>query len=84
MVCQECAGQEQIYSVSYKITTDDKFLQNMMLSVDALPARTEPNLESIKGQRHSRLLDMGENSTLAHRLTLHTVSMPASVMSAVA
>ena len=42
--------QEQVYSVSYKITTDDKFLQNMMRSVDALPARTEANLESINGR----------------------------------
>ena len=42
--------QEQDYSVSYKITTDDKFLPNMMKSVDALPARTEANLESIKGR----------------------------------
>ena len=25
--------QEEVYSVSYKITTDDKFLQNMMRSV---------------------------------------------------
>ena len=40
--------QEQVYSVSYKITTDDKFLQNMLRSVDALPARTEANLESVK------------------------------------
>ena len=39
--------QEQTYSISYKITTDDKFLQNTMRSVDALPARTEANLESI-------------------------------------
>ena len=31
--------QEEVYSVSYKITTDDKFLQNMMRSVDALPAK---------------------------------------------
>ena len=42
--------QEQVYSVSYKIATDDKFLQNMMRSVDALPARTEANLESINGR----------------------------------
>ena len=35
---------------SYKITTDDKFLLNMMRSVDALPARTEANLESINGR----------------------------------
>ena len=42
--------QEQVYSVSYKITTDDKFLQNMMRSVDALPARTEANLESVNGR----------------------------------
>ena len=41
--------QEQVYSISYKITTDDKFLQNMMRSVDALPARTEANLESVNG-----------------------------------
>ena len=42
--------QEQVYTVSYKITTDDKFLQNMMRSVDALPARTEANLESVNGR----------------------------------
>ena len=41
--------QEQVHSVSYKITTDDKFLQNMM-RVDALPARTEANLESVNGR----------------------------------
>ena len=42
--------QEQVYSVFYKITTDDKFLRNMMRSVDALPAKTEANLESINGR----------------------------------
>ena len=42
--------QEEVLSVSYKITTDDKFLQNMMRSVDALPARTEANLESVNGR----------------------------------
>ena len=42
--------QEQVYTVSYKITTDDKLLQNMMRSVDALPARTEANLESVNGR----------------------------------
>ena len=42
--------QEEVYSVSYKITTDDKFLQNMMRSVDALPAKTEANLESVNGR----------------------------------
>ena len=42
--------QEHVHSVSYKITTDDKFLQNMMRSVDALPARTEANLESVNGR----------------------------------
>ena len=42
--------QEKVYSVCYKITTDDKFLQNMMRSVDALPARTEANLESVNGR----------------------------------
>ena len=42
--------QKQVYSVSYKITTDDKFLQNMMRSVDALPARTEADLESVNGR----------------------------------
>ena len=42
--------QEQVYSVSYKITTDDKFFQNMMRSVDALPARTEANLETVNGR----------------------------------
>ena len=42
--------QEQVYSVSYKITTDDNFLQNMIRSVDALPARTEANLESVNGR----------------------------------
>ena len=42
--------QEQVYSVSYKITTDDKFLQNMMRSVDALPTRTEANLQSVNGR----------------------------------
>ena len=42
--------QEEVYTVSYKITTDDKFLQNMMRSVDALPARTEANLESVNGR----------------------------------
>ena len=42
--------QEEVYSVSYKITTDDKFLQNMMRSVDALPAKTEANLEPVNGR----------------------------------
>ena len=42
--------QEEVLSVSYKITTDDKFLQNMMRSVDALPAKTEANLESVNGR----------------------------------
>ena len=42
--------QEQVYSVFYKVTTDDKFPQNVMRSVDALPARTEANLESINGR----------------------------------
>ena len=42
--------QEQVYSVSCKIATDDRFLQNMMRSVDALPARTEANQESINGR----------------------------------
>ena len=42
--------QEQVHSVSYKISTDDKFLQNMMRSADALPARTEANLESVNGR----------------------------------
>ena len=42
--------QEEVYSVSYKITTDDTFLQNMMRSVDALPAKTEANLESVNGR----------------------------------
>ena len=42
--------QEQIHSVSYKIAIDDKFLLNMMRSVDALPARTEANLESVNGR----------------------------------
>ena len=42
--------QEEVYTVSYKITTDDKFLQNMMRSVDALPAKTEANLESVNGR----------------------------------
>ena len=42
--------QEEVHTVSYKITTDDKFLQNMMRSVDALPARTEANLESVNGR----------------------------------
>ena len=42
--------QEEVCSVSYKITTDDKFLQNMMRSVDALPAKTEANLESVSGR----------------------------------
>ena len=42
--------QEQVYSVCYKIRTDDKFLQNTMRSVDALPARTEANLESVNGR----------------------------------
>ena len=42
--------QEEVCSVSYKITTDDKFLQNMMRSVDALPAKTEANLESVNGR----------------------------------
>ena len=32
--------QEQVHSVSYKITTDDKFLQNMMRSVDAYASKT--------------------------------------------
>ena len=44
------AIQEQVYSVSYKITTDDKFLQSLTRSIDALPARTEANLEAIKGR----------------------------------
>ena len=42
--------QEQVYSVSCKITTDDKFLQNTMRSVEALPAQNEANLESINGR----------------------------------
>ena len=42
--------QEEVFSVSYKLTTDDKFLQNMMRSVDALPAKTEANLESVNGR----------------------------------
>ena len=42
--------QEEVNSVSYKMTTDDKFLQNMMRSVDALPAKTEANLESVNGR----------------------------------
>ena len=42
--------QEQVYSVSYEIATDDKFLQNMMRSVDPRPARTEANLESMNGR----------------------------------
>ena len=42
--------QEEVLSVSYKLTTDDKFLQNMMRSVDALPAKTEANLESVNGR----------------------------------
>ena len=41
--------QELVYSGSYKITTDDKLLQNMMRSVDALPARTA-KLESVNGR----------------------------------
>ena len=45
--CVRSAVQEQVYSVSYEITTDDKFLQNMLRSVDALPARAGANLESI-------------------------------------
>ena len=44
------AMQEEVLSVSYKLTTDDKFLQNMMRSVDALPAKTEANLESVNGR----------------------------------
>ena len=42
--------QKQVYTVSCKITTDDKFLKNMMRSVDALPARTEASLESVNGR----------------------------------
>ena len=37
-------------SPTIKITTDDELLQKMMRSVDALPARTEANLESINGR----------------------------------
>ena len=40
------AVKEQVYSVSCKVTTDD----NMMRSVDALPACAEANLESINGR----------------------------------
>ena len=32
--------------------TNDKFLQNMMRSVDALPAKSEANLESVNGRSH--------------------------------
>ena len=48
--CGKHELQEYVQSVSYKITTDDKFPQNMMRSVDALPARTEANLESVNGR----------------------------------
>ena len=64
--------QEQVYSVSYKITTDDKFLQKMMRSVDALLARTEADLESTKmvhllnSSRRACLMRRG-NSFLASR-----------------
>ena len=60
------AVQEHAYSVSYTITTDDKFLQNMMRSVDALPARTEANLESING----RSADFSKTSVLYARRKL--------------
>ena len=53
--------QEQVYTVSYKITTD----QNMMRSVDALPARTEANLESI----HGRSTEFFKTSVLYARRT---------------
>ena len=43
-------GRHDVQEQVCKITTDDKFLQNMMRSVDALPARTEANLESINGR----------------------------------
>ena len=45
-----CSMQEQVHAVSYKITTEDKFIQNMMRPVDALPLRTEDNLEATKGK----------------------------------
>ena len=69
--------QEQVYSVSYKITTDDKFLQNMMRSVDALPARTEANLESIKG----RTAEFFKTSVLyARRKLIPRLSFQTSVI----
>ena len=69
--------QEQVYSVSYKITTDDKFLQNMMRSVDALPARTEANLESV----HGRSAEFFKTSVLcARRKLIPRLSFETSVI----
>ena len=69
--------QEQVCSVSYKITTDDEFLQNMMRSVDALPARTEANLESING----RTAEFFKTSVLyARRKLIPRLSFQTSVV----
>ena len=70
--------QEEVYTVSYKITTDDKFLQNMMMrSVDALPARTEANLESVNG----RSAEFFKTSVLyAHRKLIPRLSFETSVI----
>ena len=62
--------QEQVYSVSYKITTDDKFLQNMT-------ARTEANLESING----RTAEFFKTSVLyARRKLIPRLSFQTSVI----
>ena len=69
--------QEQVHSVSYKITTDDKFLQNMMRSVDALQARTEANLESVYG----RSAEFFKTSVLyARRKVIPRLSFQTSVV----
>ena len=66
--------QEEVYSVSYKITTDDKFLQNMMRSVDALPAKTEANLDPymVDQQNSSRPVCFNARRKLIPRLSFET------------
>ena len=74
--------QEEVYTVSYKITTDDKFLQNMMRSVDALPARTEANLESVNGRSvNGRSAEFFKTSVLyARRKLIPRLSFETSVI----
>ena len=70
------AVQEHVYSVSYKATTDDKFLQNMMRSVDASLARREANLESIKG----RTAEFSDECALCTQETYSSHSFQTSVI----